>query len=154
MHDIREAFTRRIARVNRWFTARVSFGAAGIRPLARIRGDAEASNGWECRPSTDPPPRLRVNFFQELSSSREVLATPSLLTATITPAGIDSPTIVGAHDSYGAAAAAITTRGQQGLTLTHPANDSLWRRRACLPARLARSRARTAAGGWAVVRLA
>jgi hypothetical protein len=50
-------------------------------------------------------------------------ATPLLFTASITASGIGSPNPLGTSGFYGAAAPAVTTRGQLGLTLVHPAND-------------------------------
>jgi hypothetical protein len=50
-------------------------------------------------------------------------ATPSLFTASMTSAGIDPRELLGAVASYGAAAAAITPRGQLALTMSRPAND-------------------------------
>ncbi|HEX7679135.1 MAG TPA: hypothetical protein VF713_13475, partial [Thermoanaerobaculia bacterium] len=54
-------------------------------------------------------------FWNELGSSA-----PSLLTASLTAYGLDSPNLLGAASVTGAA---ITTRGQMGLSLTHAAND-------------------------------
>jgi len=54
-------------------------------------------------------------FWNELGS-----ATPSLLTASLTAYGLDSPNILGTASVTGAA---ITPHGQLGLSLTHAAND-------------------------------
>jgi hypothetical protein len=59
----------------------------------------------------------------QLFWSEDGFDTPLLFTASITAGGIGSPSLLGASGFYGAAAAAVTTRGQLGLTLVHPAND-------------------------------
>jgi hypothetical protein len=53
-------------------------------------------------------------------------AIPSLFTASITSAGIDSPNLLGAAGFYGAASAVLTTRGQLALTIVHSASDAAY----------------------------
>jgi hypothetical protein len=57
-------------------------------------------------------------FWNELGS-----ASPSLLTASLTAYGLDSPSLLG---TAGVTGAAITPHGQMGLSLTHAANDSAY----------------------------
>lgn len=73
--------------------------------------------------SAEQPTVLATRDGFQLFWSERGFATPSLFTASITSGGIGSPTLLGTSGFYGAAAAAVTARGQLGLTLVHPAND-------------------------------
>lgn len=71
----------------------------------------------------DYPTVLAIRDGFQLFWNERGSPTPSLFTASMTAAGIDSPSLLGTAGPYGPAAPAITTRGQPALALFRPAND-------------------------------
>jgi hypothetical protein len=97
--------------------AAASIVGGTVIPFSKMIDDADPTA------AVRQPTVLATGDGFQLFWSERGFATPSLFTASITAGGIGSPTLLGTSSFYGAAAAAVTTRGQSALTLVHPAND-------------------------------
>jgi hypothetical protein len=84
--------------------------------------DSSIPNTYASQPTVLATPSGFQLFWTERGN-----AAPSLFTASITPAGIDSRNLLGAAGFYGAAAAVLTKGGQPALTIMHPSNDGVAR---------------------------